>query len=93
MIRKCDSRIREQEIGGDVGGRRPFGKPKVRWKDAFCRYAADLLQIRNWKAARSGKVWKKTIGKAITRKRAETPKKRKKKRDKDAFFTSNQESE
>jgi hypothetical protein len=56
MIRKYDFRIREQEMGGDVGGRRPLGKSRVRWKDAFCRYAADLLQIRNWKAARSGKV-------------------------------------
>jgi hypothetical protein len=64
-------------MGGDVGGRRPLRKTSVRWKEALLGYALDLLQARNWKAARNAKVWKKTIGKAVTRKRGEALKKSK----------------
>jgi hypothetical protein len=46
----------------NVGGRRPVGKPRFRWRDAIWGYAVDLLPILNWKAARNGKRWKKTIG-------------------------------
>jgi hypothetical protein len=65
-------------VGGDVGGRRPLGKPRFRWKDALLRYTVDLLQIRNWEAARNGKVSKKMIGKAVTRKEGKDLKKSKK---------------
>jgi hypothetical protein len=64
-------------MGEDVGGRRPLGKPRVRWKYALLGYFIDLLQIRNWNAAKNGKVWKKTTGKFVTRKRDEAPKKSK----------------
>ena len=45
------------------------GKPSSRWKDA-----ADWLQLRDWKAAaRSREGWRKEIGEAMARKRAEAP--------------------
>jgi hypothetical protein len=65
-------------MGGGFGGRRPLGKPRYRWKDALLGYAVDILQVRNWKAARNGECWKKTIGKTVIRKSGEALKKRKK---------------
>jgi hypothetical protein len=52
-------------------------KPRSRWQDAVRRHVVDLPQIRNWKvAARKREVWRKEIGKAMARKHAEAPKKK-----------------
>jgi hypothetical protein len=49
-------------------------RPRNRWEDAIQRDAANLLQIRNWKAAaRDRDEWRKKVGEAMTRKRAEEP--------------------
>jgi hypothetical protein len=52
------------------GGGRPVGRPRNGWED-IQRDAANLLQIRNWKAAERDKDWRKKVGKAMARKRAE----------------------
>jgi hypothetical protein len=50
------------------------------WEAAFWKDAVDFLQVRNWKAkAEEREDWKKVIGKAMARKRAEAPGKMKKK--------------
>jgi hypothetical protein len=37
---------------------------------------ANLLRIRNWKAAARVEEWRKKVGEAMTRKRAEAPNKK-----------------
>lgn len=49
------------------GGRKPLGKQRGRWEEAVCRYAVNLLQVQDRKAARkreaggrrSGRPWPK----------------------------------
>ena len=55
-----------------------------RWEAAFWKDAVDFLQVRNWKTKpREREDWKKVIGKAMARKRAEAPGKMKKKKTKE----------
>ena len=69
-------------IGGRFGGRKPPGQPRDRWEDAGWRDDVDWLQIRNWKAAaRKKDDWRKEMGEAMSRKRAEVPCKKKKKNE------------
>jgi hypothetical protein len=50
------------------------GKPRNRWEDVIQTDAANLLRIRNWKAvARDNEEWRKKVGEAMARKRAEAP--------------------
>jgi hypothetical protein len=50
------------------------GRPRNRWEDVIQRGAANLLRIRNWKAAaRDKEEWRKKIGEAMARKLAEAP--------------------
>jgi hypothetical protein len=54
---------------GFIGGRRPTGKPRCRWKDAIWENSVYFLQIRNWRATvRKRAGWNKTIGEAMARK-------------------------
>jgi hypothetical protein len=58
-----------------------------RWEAAFWKNAVDFLQVRNWKAeAREREDWKKVIGEAMARKRAEAPGKMKKTKEKNIFM-------
>jgi hypothetical protein len=66
--------IPKKVLGSCFGGGRPVGRPRNGWEDIMQRDAANLLQIRNWKAAeRDKEEWKKTVGEAMARKRAEAP--------------------
>jgi len=48
------------------------GNPRNRWEDAVRRDAVDLLQIQTWMAAaRKREFWRKEIGEAMARERAE----------------------
>jgi hypothetical protein len=50
-----------------------------RWEAAFWKDAFDFLQVQNWKAKpREREYWRKVIGEAMARKRAEAPWKKKK---------------
>jgi hypothetical protein len=54
------------------------GRPRNRWEDVIQRDAVNLLRIRNWKAAARDKgEWRKKVGEAMARKRAEAPWKKK----------------
>jgi hypothetical protein len=55
------------------GGGRPEGRPRNRWEYVIQRDAANLLRIRNWKAAARDEEWRKKVGEAMALKRAETP--------------------
>jgi hypothetical protein len=49
------------------------GRPRNRWEDVTQRDEANLLRIRKWKAAARDEEWKKKVGEAMARKRAEVP--------------------
>lgn len=55
-----------------------------RWEAAFWKDAVDFLQVRNWKTKpREREDWKKVIGKAMARKRAEATNKKTKEKKKE----------
>jgi hypothetical protein len=59
-------------MGGSFRRRRPVGKLRGGWKNAFRRDSVDLLQIRMWRAAvRNIGDWWREIGKTLARKRDE----------------------
>jgi hypothetical protein len=69
-----ERRIPKKVLGSWFGAGRTLGRPRNRWEDAIQRDAVNLLQIRNWKsAARDRDKWKKKVGEAMARKRAEEP--------------------
>jgi hypothetical protein len=66
--------IPKKVLGSCFGGGRPVGRPRNRWEDVIQRDAANLLRIRNWKAAvQDEEKWRKKVGEAVGRKRAEEP--------------------
>jgi hypothetical protein len=67
----------KEGVGSCCGGGRPVGRPRYRWEDVIQRGAANLLRIRNWKAAaRDKEEWRKKFGEAMALKRAEAPQKK-----------------
>jgi hypothetical protein len=64
-------RTPKKVLGSCFGGGRPLGRPQNRWEDVIQRDAANLLQIRNWKAVATDEEWRKTVGEAMAQKRAE----------------------
>jgi hypothetical protein len=47
------------------------GRPRNRWEGIIQRDEANLLRIRNWKAAaRDKEEWRKKVGEAMALKRA-----------------------
>jgi len=74
VVRMEQHRIPKKVLGSCFGGGRPVGRPRNRWEDVIQRDAANLLRIRNWKAAaRDKEEWRKKVGEAMARKRAEAP--------------------
>jgi hypothetical protein len=74
VVRMEQHRIPKKVLGTCFGGGRPVGRRRNRWEDAIQRDAAILLRIRTWKAAaRDKEKWRKNVGEAMTRKRAEAP--------------------
>jgi hypothetical protein len=74
VVRMEQHHIPKKVLGICFGGGRPVGEPRNRWDDVIQRDAANLLQIRNWKAtARDNEEWRKKVGDAMSRKRAEAP--------------------
>jgi hypothetical protein len=67
-------RISKKVLGSCFGGGRSVGRPRYRWEDVIQRDAANLLRIRNWKAAaRDKQEWSKKVGEAMARKKTEAP--------------------
>jgi hypothetical protein len=67
-------RILKKVLGTCFGGGRPVGRPRNKWADVIQRDAANLLRIRNWKAAaRDKEEWRKKVGEAMALKRSEAP--------------------
>jgi hypothetical protein len=67
-------RIPKKVLGSCFAGGRPLRRPRNRWEDVIQRDAANLLQIRNWKAtARDKEEWRKKVGEVMARKWAKTP--------------------
>jgi len=60
------------------GGRKPLGKQRGRWEDAVWRYAVNLLQVQDRKAARKREVERMEIREAMAPKRPEAPENKKK---------------
>lgn len=57
-----------------------MGKPRCRWENAVRRYAADLHQMWEWKAAaRNRPCWRRNMGDAVALKRAAASEKKKEK--------------
>jgi hypothetical protein len=74
VVRMEQHRIPKKVLGSCFGDGRPVVRPRNRWEDVIRRDAANLLRIRNWKAAASDKEeWRKKVGEAMARKRAEAP--------------------
>jgi hypothetical protein len=70
--------IPKKILGSCFTGGRPVHRPRNRWEDVIQRDAANLLGIRNWKAAaRDTELWGKKFGETTARKRAEAPQKKK----------------
>ena len=66
--RMPDSRIPKKMYGGQPGGKRPVGKPRLRWMDAVAGDARDILHVRNWKLeARNRDGWRGRIEEARAR--------------------------
>jgi hypothetical protein len=71
--------ISNKVLGSCSEGERPVGRPQNRREDVIQRDAANLVRIRNWKAvARDKKEWRKKVGEAMDRKRAEEQQKKEK---------------
>jgi hypothetical protein len=51
VVRMEQHRIPKKVLGSCFEGGRPVGRPRNRWEDSIQRDAANLLRIRNWKAA------------------------------------------
>jgi hypothetical protein len=66
-------RIPKKVTASCFEGRRPVGRPRNRWEDVIQKGAANLLGIRNWKAAARDEEWRKKVVEAMARKRAEAP--------------------
>jgi hypothetical protein len=74
VVRMEQHRIPKKVLGSCFGGGRPVRRPRNRWEDVIQRDAANLLRIRNWKAAAGDKEeWRKKVGEEMARKRAEAP--------------------
>lgn len=55
-------------LSGQPGGRRPVGKPRLRWEDAVDRDARGILGVRNWRSASGDRVaWRRRIEEARAR--------------------------
>jgi len=67
VVRMEQHRIPKKVLGSCFGGGRPVGRPRNRWEDVIQRDAANLLRIRNWKAAARDKEWRKKVGEAVAR--------------------------
>ena len=77
-VKMDDSRSKKKK-GICTGRRRHEGNPRSRWEDAVWRDAVDLLHVHTWKvAAKKREFWRKEIGEAMARKKAEAPYKEKK---------------
>jgi hypothetical protein len=73
-VRMKHHHIPKKVLGSCFGERRQVERPRNRWEDVIQRDAANLLRIRNWKAAaRDREKWRKKVGEAMARKRAEAP--------------------
>jgi hypothetical protein len=51
VVRMEQHRIPKKVLGSCFGDGRPVVRPRNRWQDVIQRNAANLLRIRNWKAA------------------------------------------
>jgi hypothetical protein len=71
VIRMEQHRIPKKVLGRCFGGGRSVGRARNRWEDVIQRDAGNLLWIRTWKAAARDKEWRKKVGEAMARKRAE----------------------
>lgn len=66
--RMPDTRVPKRAMDGEPGGRRPVGKPRLRWVDNIGKDAAELLGVKNWKrTARERDVWRQKIEEAKAR--------------------------
>jgi hypothetical protein len=79
VVRMEQHRIPKKVLGSCFGGGRPVARPRNRWEDVIQRDAANLLRIRNWKAAaRDKEEWRKNVGETTAQKWAEVPWQKKK---------------
>jgi hypothetical protein len=67
IVRMEEHRIPKKVLGSCFGGGRPVKRPRNKREDTIQRDAANLLQIRNSKAAARGEEWRKKAGKAMAR--------------------------
>jgi hypothetical protein len=57
-----NSRISKKVLDGKFHGRRPVGRPRLRWEDNIRRDSLLLLNIRGWRRwAGYRDVWRRTI--------------------------------
>lgn len=63
--RMQDGRIPKEVLDGQLGGKRPMGKPRARWEDVVGVDAREILGIRNWRgASRDKDEWRRRIEEA-----------------------------
>jgi hypothetical protein len=71
IVRTEQHRNPKRVLRSCFGGGRTVVRPRNRWEDFIKRDAANLLRIRNCKAAARDEEWKKKAGETMTLKRAE----------------------
>jgi hypothetical protein len=63
-----NSRIPKKVMDGKFHGRRPVGRPRLRWEDNIRRESLLLLHIRGWRRwAGDRDIWRRTIEEARAR--------------------------
>jgi hypothetical protein len=61
-----NSRIPKKVMDGKFHGRRPVGRPRLRWEDNIRRESLLLLHIRGWRRwAGDRDIWRRTIEEAV----------------------------
>jgi hypothetical protein len=66
--RMPSTRVPKRIMNGHPGGKRPVGRPRLRWEDEVKRDAARLLQLESWKtAAEDRRGWRQKLLEAKAR--------------------------
>lgn len=74
VVRTVENGISKWILEGNLGSRRPVGKPRQSWENELRKDVAGLLRTNNWlAAAKYNNNWREKTTNAVTRKRAGEP--------------------
>jgi hypothetical protein len=68
IVRMDNSRIPKKVLDGEFHGRRPVGRPRLRWEDSIRRDSLLLLNVRGWRRRAGDRdIWRRTTEEARAR--------------------------